>query len=311
MTELLLHWEGKLTPIKMFYEDRIHSIANMTLIEQVRETLDSGDPIVRKWTLIESNYLPFLLSFMYVIFVKTVGPFLMKNRKPFDLRKVMILYNFLLVITYFVCVAGLFYVFFTTDAISKVCYPAEVKRNHYTYFAASAGWIIYLLKYIEFADTVFFVLRKKDHLITNLHVIHHAALPIIGWFLFRSEKSGFQFVPGVTNSIVHIVMYTYYGLAAIGPEVQKYLWWKEHLTKFQMLQFIVIIFFVLVLLPLSGCKATKNGIYIDIFFALVFLALFWNFYMKTYGKSPRKKNAINGFSNSIAINSTTKPLKVE
>ncbi|GBN26147.1 Elongation of very long chain fatty acids protein 7 [Araneus ventricosus] len=106
--------------------------------------------------------------------------------------------------------------------------------------AATAGWIIYMLKYVEFADTIFFVLRKKNHLITNLHIIHHATLPILGWILFRSERSGFQFVPGVTNSIVHIVMYTYYGLAAIGPEVQKHLWWKEYLTRMQIVRSVYL-----------------------------------------------------------------------
>ncbi|KAF8782363.1 Elongation of very long chain fatty acids like protein [Argiope bruennichi] len=100
-----------------------------------------------------------------------------------------------------------------------------------------------------------------------------------------SERSGFQFVPGVTNSIVHIVMYTYYGLAAIGPEVQKHLWWKEYLTRMQILQFIVIILFVTVILPITGCTPTKHGIYIDIAFALIFLSLFINFYTKTYKKS--------------------------
>ncbi|GIY94886.1 elongation of very long chain fatty acids protein AAEL008004 [Caerostris extrusa] len=238
----------------MFYDEGF-LWSNITLLEHMKETLESGDPIVRKWALVESNYVPFLFSLLYVVFVKSLGPSLMRNRKPFNLRNVMILYNFLLVTTYLACVLSLAYFFFTTDAYEKVCYPSEVRKGHYTYWAAYAGWIIYLLKYIEFSDTVFFILRKKTHLITNLHVIHHALLPIIGWFLFRSERSGFQFVPGVTNAIVHIVMYTYYGLAAIGPEVQKHLWWKEHLTKFQMLQFIAIIFFVLVVLPVSGCKS--------------------------------------------------------
>lgn len=26
----------------------------------------------------------------------------------------------------------------------------------------------------------------------------------------------------------------YYGLAALGPEVQKYLWWKKYITKMQL-----------------------------------------------------------------------------
>lgn len=32
---------------------------------------------------------------------------------------------------------------------------------------------------------------------------------------------------GTINSFVHIVMYAYYLLAAMGPQVQKYLWWKK------------------------------------------------------------------------------------
>ena len=29
-------------------------------------------------------------------------------------------------------------------------------------------------------------------------------------------------------------MYGYYGLAAIGPHMQKYLWWKKYLTMIQL-----------------------------------------------------------------------------
>lgn len=36
------------------------------------------------------------------------------------------------------------------------------------------------------------------------------------------------------NSFVHIVMYFYYMIAAMGPQYQKYIWWKRYLTTFQM-----------------------------------------------------------------------------
>jgi hypothetical protein len=36
------------------------------------------------------------------------------------------------------------------------------------------------------------------------------------------------------NSFIHVVMYTYYGLAAMGPSIQPYLWWKKYLTKLQV-----------------------------------------------------------------------------
>ena len=36
------------------------------------------------------------------------------------------------------------------------------------------------------------------------------------------------------NSFIHVVMYTYYGIAALGPQYQKYLWWKRYLTIMQL-----------------------------------------------------------------------------
>lgn len=38
----------------------------------------------------------------------------------------------------------------------------------------------------------------------------------------------------MVNSIVHVVMYFYYGLSAAGPAFQKYLWWKKHITAIQL-----------------------------------------------------------------------------
>lgn len=36
------------------------------------------------------------------------------------------------------------------------------------------------------------------------------------------------------NSGVHVLMYTYYMLAAIGPQMRKYLWWKKYMTSIQL-----------------------------------------------------------------------------
>ncbi len=35
-------------------------------------------------------------------------------------------------------------------------------------------------------------------------------------------------------------MYTYYLVAALGPKYQKYIWWKQHMTTIQMVQFVAI-----------------------------------------------------------------------
>lgn len=39
---------------------------------------------------------------------------------------------------------------------------------------------------------------------------------------------------GLINSFIHVIMYTYYLLAAMGPHMQKYLWWKKYLTIMQI-----------------------------------------------------------------------------
>lgn len=42
------------------------------------------------------------------------------------------------------------------------------------------------------------------------------------------------FFIGLINSFVHVIMYSYYGLSAIGPHMQKYLWWKKYITMLQL-----------------------------------------------------------------------------
>jgi elongation of very long chain fatty acids protein 4 len=38
----------------------------------------------------------------------------------------------------------------------------------------------------------------------------------------------------MANSFIHVLMYTYYGLSALGPHIAKYLWWKKYLTILQL-----------------------------------------------------------------------------
>jgi elongation of very long chain fatty acids protein 7 len=108
-------------------------------------------------------------------------------------------------------------------------------------------FIYYLSKLTEFADTVFFVLRKKKNQITWLHLYHHALTPIEAWMLVKfisglkinSERKiqfsgGNATFPNILNNFVHILMYFYYMLAAMGPQYQKYLWWKRYMTELQM-----------------------------------------------------------------------------
>ncbi|XP_054706389.1 elongation of very long chain fatty acids protein AAEL008004-like isoform X1 [Uloborus diversus] len=252
--------------------------------------LEPGDPIVQTWPFVRPDYLPFLLTASYLLFIKVLGPQLMKTRQPFGLRHLLIVYNFWIVIMYVGCVATLFYKFCTTDSIYVICKKKQVSDSHHYYTAVSVAWIMYVLKYVEYADTIFFVLRKKFNQITNLHLIHHTLVPVAFWFALRTETCGFHIITGMINSIVHVIMYSYYGLTAIGPEVQKYLWWKKYLTTIQMMQFVIIIF-TYIAAYLLNCGTSVTILYFGIFLTSLFLILFGNFYIKTYLKWTAKRPA--------------------
>jgi elongation of very long chain fatty acids protein 7 len=79
-------------------------------------------------------------------------------------------------------------------------------------------------------------------------------------------------------------------LAAVGPEMQKYLWWKKYLTTIQMIQFIAIIVHALQLLIRNPCNYPILFSYLVLPMAIMFLLLFASFYNKTYtGKKPQKR----------------------
>lgn len=40
--------------------------------------------------------------------------------------------------------------------------------------------------------------------------------------------------PNILNNFVHICMYFYYMLSAMGPQYQKFLWWKKYMTELQI-----------------------------------------------------------------------------
>ncbi|KAL1439201.1 hypothetical protein MTO96_047416 [Rhipicephalus appendiculatus] len=67
--------------------------------------------------------------------------------------------------------------------------------------------------------------------VSGLHVVHHC---VIAWNMWICVTYGAQaqtiFVTCM-NTLVHLVMYSYYFLAALGPRAQRFLWWKRYLTQ--------------------------------------------------------------------------------
>ncbi|XP_029730210.2 elongation of very long chain fatty acids protein 7 [Aedes albopictus] len=247
-----------------------------------------SDPRTNDWPFMSSPFPTIAISLTYAYIVKVLGPRLMENRKPFELRKVLIVYNaiqvaFSIWLFYEACVAG------WTAGYSLRCQPVDYSRSEMGLRMARGCWWYYFSKFTEFFDTFFFVMRKRYDQVSTLHVIHHGIMPVSVWWGVKFTPGGHSSFFGLLNTFVHIIMYAYYMLAAMGPKVQKYLWWKKYLTVLQMIQFVLVMLHAFQLLIWNPCNYPIAFAYFIGAHAVMFYFLFSNFYKKAYTQRKPKK----------------------
>lgn len=118
---------------------------------------------------------------------------------------------------------------------------------------------------------------------------------------------GVKFTPGghstffaFLNSFVHILMYIYYGLSAIGPHMNKYLFWKKHMTAIQMVQFIAIFVHSFQLL-FRQCNYPRSFMWWIGFHAVLFWFLFWDFFVVSYTSRRHSKKSAFAVASAVSI----------
>ena len=233
------------------------------------------------WPLLSSPTPTIVLVFLFLYFIKVLGPRLMKDRKPFQIKPLIFAYNVATVLLNLYMFVNFGLLGWFTD-YSLSCQPLDPSPR-----SNRMNWICYLYflsKFYDFADTIFFVLTKKDSHITFLHVIHHASMPFNCWLGMRLGPNGHGTFAPMLNSFVHVVMYSYYALALLGPSVRPYLWWKRYLTQMQLLQFFLI-FVHSSQLVFNHCNYPIQSFYIYAFLMTMFIVLFANFYIQSYLKT--------------------------
>ncbi|CAF0871662.1 unnamed protein product [Brachionus calyciflorus] len=253
------------------------------MVQEIYDSyLSKGDKRVEEWLFMGSFTPSAILLVLYLITVFAIK-FFMTNRNPFELKKFLLFYNFCQVI-------GTFYIFkeILSVAILKsyslVCQEIDYSDDPLAVRMLRAVWLFYLSKLVDFVDTIVFALRKKDNQITFLHVFHHFSIVPVAWIAAKYFGGGQTFFGCMLNSIVHTIMYSYYGLSALGPNVQKYLWWKRYITQIQLGQFLAIMVHSLVNIVQADCKYSKSfGLFYTVY-TLLIAGLFVNFYKKTYKK---------------------------
>jgi len=146
--------------------------------------------------------------------------------------------------------------------------------------------IFYLSKVLDFADTVFMIVKKNWRQVSFLHVYHHATIFLIYWLNANAFYDGDIFLTVVLNGAIHFIMYGYYLATAFNITVPTFV--KKSITNAQLIQFCcmetqgayILIF---------GCSSPRNIVIMYMVYISTMLALFMNFKNQTYNKKAAKK----------------------
>jgi len=79
------------------------------------------DPRTENWLLMASPFPQTFIIAAYIYFVTSLGPRLMENRKPFDLKPLMIVYNFSIV------AFSLYMIYEVCKLLHNACYHSIVR----------------------------------------------------------------------------------------------------------------------------------------------------------------------------------------
>lgn len=184
-----------------------------------------------------NNYmLPIGSVVAYVLFIFWLGPMLMKDRKPMNLKWSFGIWNLGLSLFSFWgasrTVPWILYRLFTENFEDTVCRSAHVAFGGGC--AGIATQLFILSKIPELGDTVFLVLMKKP--VRFLQWYHHITVLLYCWNSYVTESAaGLYFV--AMNYSVHAIMYFYF-FAMTAKIVPK--WFPAQIiTFFQISQMIV------------------------------------------------------------------------
>jgi len=251
------------------------------------EKLDLVDRI--KWAM-QYWTISIYAAAIYLIFIYA-GQKWMKNRKAFELKTPLILWNLGLAVfsiwSFIRVVPELFQVLSSPNGFFRSVCVREIFNESSAFY----GYLFMWSKVVELGDTVFIILRKRQ--LMFLHWFHHITVLIAVWI------SVFHFDPvsrwfGTVNLGVHAVMYSYYTLKAMGYWIPK--WISMTITFLQISQMVLAVGLNVYAMYIKGigvpCARSDEGVKIHMVLYFAYLILFAHYFYKAY-IAPRSKSKIH------------------
>ncbi|NXH51367.1 ELOV6 protein, partial [Rhabdornis inornatus] len=238
----------------------------------------------RKW--MEENWQKsFIFGIIYLILIFGIQHF-MKERRPFNLRAALVLWSFSLTLFSIIAACRVWkqvaFLLLNKGFKQSVC-----SRSLYVHPVSKLWMFLFALsKLVELGDTLFIVLRKKK--LIFLHWYHHFLTVIVSWYSYKIMAVGMGWSTALNLSI-HSVVYAYYTVTAMGFRVPRPIMMLITTSQIvQMTGFVIIIIFSLFWKNDKSCQITWPMILLPFFLCTTLLALFYNFFVKTYLSSTQK-----------------------
>ncbi|XP_011882173.1 PREDICTED: elongation of very long chain fatty acids protein AAEL008004-like [Vollenhovia emeryi] len=239
-------------------------------------------PSCRDWLFVSSPFPLLLITVGYLYCVLYAGPRYMKNRTPFKLRTIILIYDVIQIL------ANLWLLKLQFEAGCFVILTELTVKNCWTQYASIidaskwhiTGWYGLLLKIFDYIETCIFVLRKKQNQVSVLHVYHHVSNVTFVWINFKYFVDVRTAYVSIVNCTVHVIMYMYYFISAWSPNLQRMMSpIKPFITTLQMVQFLCFLYFLLQFLT---CEVPRGVVLLFTVNIFIFLYLFYDFYKKSY-----------------------------
>lgn len=228
--------------------------------------------------------LLFITNFFYLT-TCFIGPKIMKNISPFNLKKSLFIWNSFLSI--FSLFGSYNMIYFQYNLLNYFSYRDTI-CNYPDYFYQSNSlslwsFLFTISKIFELNDTLFLILRKRK--IIFLHWYHHSSVLLVTWNSFIFYSYSFNYFMSMNFSI-HTLMYAYYALKSINicPS-----WFPSYiLTYLQILQMIIggsiclsnWYYYIFT----QNCYSHLYNLILLSFIYFTYLLLFVDFFNKRYKK---------------------------